>query len=442
MIRQVFGYVDQFKDRIFVIRIDGEIIMDPLFPVLVRDLALLHRVGIRTILVPGAHTRIDQILSKYGLAWDTVDGVRVSSPRAIPFIKMAAFDVSNRVMTLLAENRLNAVIGNWVRARAIGVRDGVDFQETGLVDKLKSDIIRKVLDDGLIPIFPNIGWSAGGRPYNISSGELSATLSRELSAEKLFFISTRKGILASDYELPPGLEPLRDGVVSRMTPGQARELLRMNTSTRGETRVGGDHDPLLTMVALSCDVCDAGVPRVHIVDGRIEGVVLKEVFSSEGQGTMIHADEHSGVRPMRQEDIPAVLRIMQPAVERGMLVRRTAQELGERAADFVVFEVDGLVHGSGALHRYPDGSAEIAALAVDESYVNQRVGRSVLRYLLQQARDQGLSRAFVLTTQTTDWFEEFGFRPGTVEDLPEGRSYDGSRRSRILINDIRSGSPS
>ena len=140
LIRQVFGYVDQFKDKIFVIRIDGEIIMDPLFPVLVRDLALLHRVGIRIILVPSAHTRIDQILTKYGMDWDTVGGVRVSSAQAIPFIKMAAFDVSNRVMTLLAESRLDAVIGNWVRARAIGVRDGVDFQETGRVDKLKGDI--------------------------------------------------------------------------------------------------------------------------------------------------------------------------------------------------------------------------------------------------------------------------------------------------------------
>jgi len=427
LIRQAFGYISQFRGKLFVIKIDTDVIMDPLFPVLVSDLALLHRLGILIAIVPGAQSRIDEILTKYRIRWKTVDGVRISTPEAIPFIKMAAFDVSNRIMTLLAENRVDGVIGNWVRARAIGVRDGVDYMESGLVDRIKGDIIRSVLADGMIPIFPNIGWSAGGRPYNISSDELAASLARELLAEKLFFMSTRQGVPAGEYRLPEGVEPPRAGSLPRLTAGQARQLLELNA--------GLPADPVLNMVRLACQACESGVPRVHVVDGALDGVVLKEIFSSEGVGTMIYADEHAGIRAMRREDIPQVLRIMQPSVEKGILVRRTAELLEEHVEDFVVFDVDGLLHACGALHRFSGGAAEVAGIAVDESYASLGIGRRVIEFLLQKARKAGSTRVFALTTQTWDWFEEIGFAPGTVEDLPPERreTYDRKRGARVLV---------
>jgi len=152
-------------------------------------------------------------------------------------------------------------------------------------------------------------------------------------------------------------------------------------------------------------------------------------------GTMIYADEHVGIRSMRREDVPQVLRIMQPAVERGVLVPRSAEILEERLEDFVVFEVDGLVHACGALHRYPGAAAEIAAIAVDESYASLGIGRKVVQFLLQRARKSGVLRAFALTTQTWDWFQEIGFAVGSIEDLPPERreTYDRRRSSRVLV---------
>ncbi len=433
LIRQAFGYASQFRGKLFVIKIDTEIIMEPLFPVLVSDLALLHRLGIRIAIVPGAQSRIDEVLARYGIRSEVVDGVRISSPEAIPFIKMAAFDVSNRVMTLLAESHVDGVIGNWVRARAIGVRDGIDYQESGLVDRIKGDMIRAVLADGMIPIFPNIGWSAGGRPYNISSDELAAALAREMLAEKLFYMTTRQGIPAGDFRLPDDVEPPREGCLPRLTAAQARRFLDLNP--------GSSADHSLSLVRLACQTCESGVPRVHVVDGRLDGVVLREIFSSEGAGTMIYADEHAGVRSMRREDIPQVLRIMDPAVKKGILVPRTAEMIEERLNDFVVFEVDGLVHACGALHRYSEGMGEIAAIAVDESYASLGIGRRVVLYLLEKARRLGLSRAFALTTQTWDWFAELGFALGTVEDLPRERrgTYDRRRGSRVLVLPLSQG---
>jgi len=170
--------------------------------------------------------------------------------------------------------------------------------------------------------------------------------------------------------------------------------------------------------------------------------VLKEIFSSEGSGTMIYADEHAGIRPMRVEDIPQVLRIMQPAVEKGILVLRSAELLEERLDDFVVFEVDTRVHACGALHRYSGDTAEVAGIAVDESYASVGIGRKVVQFLLQKARKMGLARVFALTTQTWDWFAELGFSLGTVEDLPSERreTYDRRRSSRVLVFRLSQGS--
>ena len=104
LIRQVFEYAHAFKGKTFVIKIDWPVINHSFFPILVRDLVLLHRQGIQIILVPGAKQRIDEVLLRYSIDWKTVGGIRISTPESIPFIKMAAFDVSNRLMTQLAEN--------------------------------------------------------------------------------------------------------------------------------------------------------------------------------------------------------------------------------------------------------------------------------------------------------------------------------------------------
>ncbi|THB63562.1 MAG: hypothetical protein D6B26_05935, partial [Spirochaetaceae bacterium] len=165
IIRDIFSYADRFQGSVFVIQIDYDVIAHPSFPMVLQDLVLLHQIGIRVVLVPGARSHIDEILQRYGIDCPKVNGVRVSSAEAIPFIKMAAFDAANRVMTLLSRHRVTGIIGNWVRSRGLGVIDGVDYEESGKVDAISIDLISSVLDDGLVPIFPCIGWSLIGRPY-------------------------------------------------------------------------------------------------------------------------------------------------------------------------------------------------------------------------------------------------------------------------------------
>ncbi len=429
LIRQVLGYITRFKGGVFVLKIDDPIISHRLSQLMAGDICLLHQMGIRVVIVPGARHRVDEVLDRYDLAWKMVDGIRISTPQMIPFIKMAAFDVSNKIMTLLAKSGANAVIGNWVRARSIGVRDGVDFQSSGVVDSLNTEIIERVLADDMIPIFPTIGWSSTGQPYNISSNELAHALAVRLGARKLFFVNDSEPVSSSRYRIPESLGSQNAGVVSRMTHSQAAEFLELNAERRD--------DSLMDLLRVAQSACRDGVPRVHIVNGSAEGAILREVFSNLGAGTMIYADTHMNIRPLQRDDIPYLLRIMAPLVEQGILVERTAETMAPTMDDYVVYEIDGSVHAGAALHTFDD-SAEIAALTVDPAYASLQIGRKLATWCMGEARRRGLQRVFVLTTQTSDWFDSLGFTPGTVEDLPAARraTYDTKRRPRVLLYNV------
>jgi len=425
-IRQAFGYVDRFKNATFVIKIDSALIANPLFPVLIRDIVLLRRIGIHIVLVPGSRTRIDEVLAAYKIECPYVNGVRVSYPEAVPFINMAAFDVSNRIMTMLAENEAGAIIGNWVRAKGIGVRGGVDFRHSGVVESLQIDLLRKILDEGIIPIFPSIGWSARGKPYNLSSNDLAFTISVRLGAAKLFFVTEYGGIKSEGFKIPDEAYVSDYGTISQMTMAQAGQFLDMNA--------GEGFDAQRDLISYAYRACKQGVRRVHIIDGTAEGMLLQEIFSNRGHGTMVYANLHENIRQMTAADIPGVLSLMQPQIDEGALVARTAGDLADKMADYAVYVVDGTPHACGALHTFPDRQGEIAAIVVDEKYASRGIGKKMVSYLIEQATKAKLKSVFVLTTLTADWFKQLGFAEGGVNDLPEEKKgkYNTERNSLVL----------
>ncbi|MCL2182997.1 MAG: amino-acid N-acetyltransferase [Chitinispirillia bacterium] len=435
VIRQAFGYINRFKNETFVIKIDSALIGHDLFPVLIKDLVLLRRMGIRIILVPGARTRINEVLSSYHIDCPSVNGIRVSHHEAIPFIKMAAFDVSNRIMTMLAENEAGAIIGNWVKARGIGVRGGVDFQNSGVVENLQTGILNKMLDEGIIPIFPNIGWSAKGKPYNLSSSDLAFTISVQMKAAKLFFVTETGGIKAEGFNVPGDVYIADDGTISLLTMAQAGQFLDLNPAEDGY----GDGDSAdartsIGLISYAYRACKNGVRRVHIIDGATEGMILQEIFSNRGFGTMVYSNRLEDFRPMTAKDIPGVLSLMQPKVDEGALVPRSAEDLTEKMDDYAVYEVDGTIHACGALHTFPDRQGEIAAIVVDETYASRGVGKRVISYLIEKATKMKLNTVFLLTTQTSDWFQQLGFIRCGIEDLPEGKrgKYNNERNSIVM----------
>jgi amino-acid N-acetyltransferase len=430
LIREVFYYQNRFDGKAIVLKIDYPILDAPHFPQLLKDLAMLRATGIEIILIPGAGEWIDAVLKEYDIESEYVDGMRIATQDSIPFIRMAAFDVANRLMTLLTAFQANAVIGNFTRARGIGVVGGVDFQNSGRVEKILKEPLQHILDQGMIPIFPCIGWNAAGKPYYLASDDIAMAVAEALQAEKLFFVTDTDGFMESRFALPPGLVKNSDGRVARLSLEEAEEVLRLNA---------GNPDPDLKYLSLALTACRKGTERAHVVDGRMEGAILREIFSNLGIGTMVYASEYESIRPMKTEDIGDVLRLMQPLMKEGILIKRTEDELIAQLADYVVYSIDGVVHACGALHEYGEGQGEIAAIATNPVYSHLSMGRKILSCLIEKAAKLGMTRVFALTTRTFDWFEQFGFIETSLASLPAKKreTYNHLRKSRIFALDLK-----
>jgi amino-acid N-acetyltransferase len=427
-IRNVLRYVDRFHNAIAVIYIDERVLSSSLFTAYISDICLVHQAGMRVIIVPGARKRIDEILDASNISWRIENGCRITGEDAMPLIKMAAFDVSNKVMTSLAGENRSAVIGNWVRARRKGVVDGVDFGSAGEIDSINGDSVRAVLDSGFIPIFPCIGWSVSGKPYNISSINLAREIAVRLLADKLFLIVPGAELCAAKFALPSTLALQPDGHIPELNLDEAFALLELNKETNDAETLG-----LLALLAAAVRACKSGVARAHILDGALDGTLPCEIFSDFGSGTMVYKNNYGGIREMAIDDIPAVLMLMRPFIEKGILLPRSQADIASHYHDYIVFELDGGVRACAALHFYEDGQAEIAALAVNEDFARLGTGPKLVEFLLERAKNLRAKSVFALTTQTADWFEQLGFVPENLETLPPKRreTYDAARGSRM-----------
>jgi amino-acid N-acetyltransferase len=438
LIREAFHYQSRFAGSTMVFKIDFPVTEDAAFPLLMRDLALLAKTGFRIVVVPGTKEWIDSVLAEYGIVSKYSGKTRITDAQSMPFVEMAAFHVANRFMTGLSADRVDAVIGNFVRARGIGVIDGIDMENTGRVDKILTDSVTRILDQGMAPIFPCIGWSPAGKPYNVLSDEIALAVSEALGAIKLFIVTVHDGLRRGFRDLPGDIDFAEDGRVTRLTPRETETVLDSLSHPARPDLQPSAADKITAGLELALKACRAGVERVHLIDARESGSVLRELFSNLGSGTMIHADEYESIRPLRTKDIADILRIMEPLMRQGILIRRNSRDIQEKKEDYVVFEIDGSVHACGALHDQGEGQGEIAAVATDPAFAEMGLGRRIVRCLIDRARKQGLSRVFVLTTQTRDWFEFLGFREDSVESLPgrKRKDYDRSRKSKVFTLDL------
>lgn len=495
-IRDVIKYIKRFKNATIIIHMDDSIIDSPLFKEHIQDICLIHEAGLRVIIVPGAKNRIDEILSNANISWKYENGIRITSQEAIPLVKMAAFDVSNKVMTALAGEGKTAVIGNWVRARSKGVLNGIDFEASGEIDKLQDESIHTVLENGFIPIFPCIGWSITGKPYNISSVFLAEQIAIHLQADKLFFLLPNAEITSTNFTIPESIGISPEGnipalnleeldlfvdtnerlvakynipdstnehlVVTENASNTANEqsvavkenmvsaaefeanntsetnehsvVLKNNANERSEVYSNVSRETIISLLKTAKEACSAGVSRVHIIDSSYEGVLSCEIFSDLGAGTMIYSNGYGKIREMTHQDITTVLSLMQPFVEKGILLPRTEELLSSTYSDYIVYEIDDSIRACAALHSYTDGQMEIAAVAVDETCAHIGIGPKMISYLIEKAKKLNASSIFILTTQTVDWFEKLGFEAADISTLPQKRKelWSPKRGSKLM----------
>jgi amino-acid N-acetyltransferase len=418
-------YIHAHRGRTFVVSFGGEVVADGLFFHLVNDFALLNSLGIRLVLVHGIRPQIEQRLRARGSEARYHQGLRVTDAVALECVKEAAGTVRVEIEALLsmglanspmAGARIRVASGNFVVARPLGVRDGVDFGHTGVVRRIDVGAVRGQLEQGNVVLLSPLGYSPTGEMFNLSAEEVATAVAIALGADKLLLLT----------EQP--CRSARDGEVHRqLTTREAEALLAKG----GE--LAADVMPHLRAAVTASR---AGVQRAHLVDRHRDGGILLELFTRDGIGTLVSTSPFEEMRQATLNDIGGILDLIRPLEADGILVERTRERLEMEIDDYTVIERDGMVIGCAALHPHSEaGMGEVACLALHADYRGERRGERLLEYLERRAGALGLRTLFVLTTQTLHWFREHGFEAANVDDLPAARRalYDFERNSRILL---------
>jgi amino-acid N-acetyltransferase len=284
-----------------------------------------------------------------------------------------------------------------------------------------TEFLQSLLNQGVVPILPPLGFDGDGRTYRVNSDEVAVAAATQLKAVKLIFVSAREGLI---YQGRP---------IRQMLVGDLSRLLQRDRA--------GFAPEMLSRAQHAVRACNAGVPRVHVIDGRLEEGLLAEVFDNHGLGTLIHANEYESIRPARRKDVRAILMLTRQAVESDELVRRTRATIEKNVDDYFIFEIDGNPVACVALHVFGDQrTGELASLFVSPAHENQGIGRKLTQFVEDRARALGVTRLLALSTQAFTYFQsKAGFVEGTPDDLPPARRerYEQSgRKSKVLVKTL------
>lgn len=421
-------YINALRGRTLVVSFGGEALTDAQLPSLIHDIALLHSLGIRLVLVYGARTCIEQRLRDNGLELQYVDGLRVTDALTLRCVIEAVGALRVQIEAQfsiglanspMAGARLRVCSGNFVTARPLGIRNGVDFQHTGEVRRIDTDGINRQLDSGNIVLLSPLGYSPTGEVFNLRAEEVASHTAIALRSDKLITL----------YESKP-LHDSHGNAVRELTPQSTEQLLASHQAISTE---------LSRLLTSAIQVVRNGVHRVHLLPRHYDGALLQELFTRDGIGTLISEDPFEGTRPATIEDVAGILELISPLEQEGILVRRSRERLEMEINQFTVVERDGGTIGCAALYPFPQNQlGELACLAISSRYRHGGRGDALLEYLERQARSMGLQRLFVLTTRTAHWFIERGFQPAEINELPMERQalYNFQRRSKVFIKQL------
>lgn len=219
---------------------------------------------------------------------------------------------------------------------------------------------------------------------------------------------------------------LIDGAPAHAIRAAEAEALTSHTDANGAA-----------LLRAAAEACHRGVPRVHVLNGRRQGVLVDELFSNEGVGTMIHADSYRVIRELREEDIPELLGMIGRSVRRTKLVERNYEDIQSRLADFYVMAIDDNVIGCVALHEYrAEGCAEVACLYIKQAHEGRGYGIELVRHAESIASAHGIFKVFALSNRAANFFTgKLGYDSATVDDLPQARrlQFEASGRDSLVF---------
>jgi amino-acid N-acetyltransferase len=294
---------------------------------------------------------------------------------------------------------------------------GEDHLYTGKVERIDVEMLQSLLSQGITPVIPPLGFDGEGRTYRVNSDSIAVAMGGALKASKLIFITTADGLV-------------RNGQL-------VRQMLVADLDKILDARKNELSPDIISKAHHASGACKAGVPRVHIINGRVDEGLLAEVFSNEGIGTLIYANEYEQIRRALKKDVRHILQLTKNSMASAELVKRTRAAIEKQIGDYYIYEIDKNPVACVALHVYPDSKqGELAFLYVKASHENQGIGRKLVQFVEKQAREMGLDELITLSTQAFSYFQsKAGFVEATPDILPSARreKYDQSgRNSKVL----------
>jgi amino-acid N-acetyltransferase len=415
-LRGILQYVPQFREKTFVVAMDGAAVADENFANILKDVAVLWSLNIRTVLVHGASVLIRALATERGVTPSDLEGSGVTDAETLGLALTASNRLTHETLEGLAAADLRAAATNAVIAHPVGILGGVDHRLTGRVERVDVGLLDTLLSNGIVPVVPPLGVDGEGGTYRVNSDAVAVAVAKALGAVKLVFMTTADGLTV-------------DGEIVRQIPvADLAEALGR----------GSVDDALLSKARHAVAACEAGVPRVHVINGHVDDGLLAEVFSNEGIGTLVYANEYQEIRPARRSDLRTIEQLIRSSIENEELAPRTREGLEEQLEDFYILEVDRNPIACVALHVYADlDLGELACLYVHPSHENRGIGQKMMQFVEAQARERELRRLLALSTQAFNFFTiKGGYEEGTPDDLPPSRRsvYDESgRRSKVLV---------
>lgn len=426
LFRSSLPYINAHRGKTFVLMLAGEAMEHENFANIIQDIALLNSIGVRVVVVHGARPQIDQRVALRGLPIRFENGVRITDKQTLECVKDAAGSLRSQMEALLTMGLPNSPMhgsqirvcsGNLVVAKPLGVHNGIDYENTGIVRRIDTVGINDHLNDGSIVLLSPMGYSTTGEVFNLSHEDVATQTAIALKADKLIVFSNYDGIYNQQGKLLRTIER-----------PQLEQLMMQGEITTEPT----------VLTALTTSVA-AGVPRAHCISYENDGALLQELFTRDGTGSLVMEHHYEQLRRATIDDVSGILNLIKPLEESGVLVKRSRERLESEINQFFVIVRDGMIIACAALYPYPDdASAELACVATHHDYRGKNRGERLLEEICTRAKDAGIKQLFVLTTVTAHWFLEQGFEPADISVLPASKKelYNFQRNSKVFTLDL------
>ena len=271
---EALPYIQRFRGKVVVVKFGGNAMIDPsLSQTFAEDIVLLRSIGLKPVVVHGGGPQIGQLLGRLGKESEFVDGLRVTDAETLDVARMV-------LVGKVGRDIVGAINVHGAYAVGLSGEDGglitaaprsADLGFVGDIVDVNPGIIDRLLAEEMIPVVSTIGSDADGQAYNINADTVAGALAGALEAEKVIYLSDVPGLL-TDVDDP-------SSIVARTTIEQAHDWIDDGTISGG----------MIPKITACIDAVQAGAAGAHMLDGRVPHVLLLELFTDSGIGTMLTA---------------------------------------------------------------------------------------------------------------------------------------------------------